>query len=106
MEVIIGLAILLGSLAGIVTSLALLWSKIIRPTYKFFGRVSDLVEVMHDLPEWCESVDETLKELKPNGGGSIKDKISKIQTSVDQHLEDHENVTPNCTSYVPILKAR
>ncbi len=88
MEVIIGLAILLGSLAGIVTSLALLWSKVLMPAYKFFGKVSDLVEVMHDLPEWCESVDKTLLELKPNGGGSIKDKVSNIQHLIGQHTTD------------------
>lgn len=88
MEVIIGIAILMTSLAGIVTSLGLLWIKVIKPSYRFFHRVSDLVEVMHDLPEWCQSVDEALLELKPNGGGSIKDKVTNIQHLVKTHTAD------------------
>ncbi len=88
MELVIGIAILMASLAGIVTSIALLWTKVVKPTYKFFHRVSDLVEVMHDLPEWCESVDSALSELRPNGGGSIKDKVTNIQHLIGQHTED------------------
>lgn len=93
MEVIIGIAILMTSLAGIVTSFALLWLKVVKPTFKFCRRLSTLVDVMHDLPEWCDSVDSALSELRPNGGGSMKDKINNIQHLVKSHTSD-----PRCHS--------
>ena len=88
MDSIIGLAILLTSLAGIVTSAALLWVKVIRPFIKFCRRACALVEVMHDLPEWQSSVDEALCELKPNGGGSMKDKVNTTYKLIKEHTED------------------
>ena len=88
MSTITGIAILLASLAGIVTSLTLLWVKVVRPFVKFCKRAGELVEVMHDLPEWCASVEEALLELKPNGGGTIKDKVTSIQNLMGEHVND------------------
>lgn len=88
MQTIIGVAILLTSLAGIVTSCALLWIKLIKPLFKFLRHIGEVVEVVQNLPEWCESVDEALGELRPNGGGSIKDRVNKIQILMQHHLND------------------
>ena len=88
MHLIIGVAILLTSLAGIVTSLALLWVKVVRPSVKFAARLTEVVEVIQTLPEWQDSVDECLSELRPNGGGSIKDKVTSIQSLMQEHIDD------------------
>lgn len=88
MDTITGIAILLTSLAGIVTSIALLWIKVVRPFMKFCKRAVQLVDAIQDLPEWCASVDEVLTELKPNGGGSVKDTLNEIQALMAKHVED------------------
>lgn len=95
MELIIAVSILLTSLAGIVVSLALLWTKVIKPAYRGIKKISKMAEVVHTLPEWCDSVDTVLKELKPNGGGSIKDvtnqtraEVEVLKTLVTSHISD------------------
>lgn len=88
MEMIVGIALILTSLAGIVTSAALLWVKIVKPTIKFIKRSSELADVVQQLPEWQNSVDEALKELRPNHGGSIKDKITYIKATLEHHISD------------------
>lgn len=90
MEAIIGTAILLTSLAGIVTSIALLWVKVIKPTLRFIKRSSEIADVVQNLPEWQSSVDEVLRELKPNHGGSMKDKITYIKAVLEKHIEDEK----------------
>lgn len=88
MHTIITLAILLTSLAGIVTSVALLWVKVVRPFMKFTKHIGDVVEVIQTLPEWQKSVDESLSELRPNGGGSMKDKLTSIERHMENHIHD------------------
>lgn len=91
MEAIIGVAILLTSLAGIVTSIALLWVKVLKPTLKFIRRASEVADVVQQLPEWQKSVDDVLKELRPNHGGSMKDKITTMKTLLEQHINDRDS---------------
>ncbi len=88
MQTIVGVAILLTSLAGIVTSIALLWVKVIRPFSRFCRRIGKVVDSMHDLPEWQASVDEALCELRPNGGGSMKDKVNNTHKLIKEHTQD------------------
>lgn len=90
MEAIIGAAILMTSLAGIVTSVALLWVKVIKPTLKFVKRSSEIADVVQKLPEWQESVDEVLRELKPNHGGSMKDKVTYIKAVLESHINNED----------------
>ena len=84
---IITISLLLAALAGIVTSCTLLWRKVVRPTWRFFRRLGQVVDVVVELPEWCSAVDEILLELKPNHGGSIKDKVHDIQARLVAHAE-------------------
>lgn len=85
---IITISLLLAALAGIVTSTTMLWRKVIKPTWKFLRRLGRVAEVIHELPEWCTSVDDVLLELRPNHGGSMKDKITTIQFLIEQHTQD------------------
>lgn len=95
MELIIAISILLTSLAGIVVSIALLWTKVIKPGYRGLKKIGRMAEVVHDLPQWCASVDTVLKELQPNGGGSIKDvtnqtraEVEVLKSLVTSHISD------------------
>jgi len=87
LETVITVSLLMAALAGIVTSATLLWRKVVKPTWKCVRRLSQVVDVVIDLPEWCATVDEILLELKPNHGGSVKDKINDIQTRLVVHSE-------------------
>ena len=91
MDTIIGISVLLAALAGIVTSTALLWVKVVRPFFRFTRRVGKVVDVVQDLPEWCLQVDDVLKELRPNHGGSIKDKVNAMSVLLEHHINDRES---------------
>ena len=48
------------------------------------------------LKNYVENVVDTVKELKPNGGSSIKDQINRLEAKVDrlfdmmiEHLQNH-----------------
>lgn len=50
------------------------------------------------LKNYIIGVIESLKELKPNGGSSLKDQINRVEEKVDklfdimiEHLKDHSN---------------
>jgi hypothetical protein len=85
MMFIISVAVFLAALAGIVTSVTLLWRKVVHPFWRFCRRLGRVAEVIHELPEWCAQVDTVLMELKPNHGGSVKDKILDIQERLMEH---------------------
>lgn len=70
------------------TSITLLWVKVLRPFFRFTKRIGKVVDVVQDLPEWCLQVDEALKELRPNHGGSIKDRIGAMKTLLEHHISD------------------
>lgn len=97
MEIFIGISVFLAALAGIVTSIALLWTKVVKPFFRFCRRIGKVADVVQELPEWCASVDEVLRELQPNHGGTIRDKvhaartdIAAIRTLVEHHMTDSE----------------
>lgn len=85
---ILGVSLLLAALAGIVTSIIVLWSKVVKPCFRIMSRLSKVVDVVCDLPEWCEAVDTSLAELRPNGGGSMKDRVNKIYQMTEAHIND------------------
>ncbi len=96
MSAILGVSILLAALAGIVTSMIVLWTKVIRPTFRVMTRLSKVIDVVLDLPEWCEAVDGTLSELRPNGGGSMKDRVNKIYHMTEDHIHDQTAHSAAC----------
>ncbi len=64
MDPISMLAVTLGAIAAIVTSLAIIYTKVIRPAWKVLQRMGDVTEVVVGLPEWQETVDSSIKEVK------------------------------------------
>jgi len=75
------LAIILGSLGGLGTVFTLFWKKVISP----------LVKLCKNQDFFVESVQEIRKELKTNGGNSIKDAIINLRDTC-QRIENRQRV--------------
>lgn len=83
----------LGIVAGTILALA----AILKPLYMMVRRVEQVhTKVMVDLPVWQEHVDKGLKQLYPNSGSSIHDKVTHTNDEllrVKRMLQDHLNDT-------------
>lgn len=88
METLIALSILLGAIAGIVTSVSLLWVKVVKPLWHFGKRCATVVDAVYDLPEWYTETNSILVELKPLEGVSIHQKLDNIQEMLEKHISD------------------
>ncbi len=82
---------------GIVAGTILALGAILKPLYMMVRRVEQVhTKVMVDLPVWQEHVDKGLKQLYPNSGSSIHDKVTKTNDDlvrVKQMLQEHLNDT-------------
>lgn len=82
---------------GIVAGALVALGAVLKPLYLMVRRVEQVhTKVMVDLPAWQEHVDRGLKELYPNSGSSIHDKVTntnKEVSNVKQMLADHLNDT-------------
>ena len=56
------------------------FKKVILPIWRFFKEYNEHKEL---LLKCNENIDAILKELRPNGGSSLKDQLSRIENSVD-----------------------
>lgn len=85
----------LGIIAGAILALGVIWTQGLRPVYRFLRRMEDMHDyILVELPEWQKKVDYGLKQLYPNGGSTILDKVDRTNTSVEevkQMLEAHLN---------------
>ena len=83
---------ILGAIAGGLISLGIIWSKGIMPVARFLKKIDNMYDRIEQLPEWCASVDESLKQLHPNGGKSLKDRVVQTHDMMTQHMADgHEH---------------
>lgn len=82
---------------GIVAGTILALGAILKPLYMMVRRVEQVhTKVMVDLPAWQEHVDTGLKQLYPNSGSSIHDKVTHTNqevTRLKNLLQDHINDT-------------
>ena len=82
---------------GIVAGAILALGAVLKPLYMMVRRVEQVHnKVMVDLPAWQEHVDRGLKELYPNSGSSIHDKVTgtnKDVTALKKLVQDHLNDT-------------
>lgn len=56
------------------------FKKVILPIWRFFKEYNEHKEL---LLKGNENIDAILKELRPNGGSSLKDQISRIENNID-----------------------
>ncbi len=80
---LITISLVLTAIVGIITSLAYLWSKVVVPFYRFCRRLGKVVDAVSDLPEWCESVDNSLQKIGP-----LKDEFSELTQVIRDHVDD------------------
>lgn len=83
---LITISLILTSIAGIVTSLGFLWKKVITPFYRFCKRLGKVVDVVSTIPEWCETVDDSLQQIGP-----MKDELTELNKAVREHI-DNESI--------------
>lgn len=85
----------LGIVAGGIIALGVIWSKFLKPLYKFGRRVEDIHDyILVELPAWQKKVDVGLTQLYPNHGTSIHDKVmgtNKTLEDVQRMLLEHLN---------------
>lgn len=100
----------IGIIAGAVLGLGVIWTSGIKPVYRFLRRM----EAMHDyilveLPTWQKEVNVGLKQLYPNSGSSIHDKVmctnekvtetgnelAQVRAMFEAHINDHTVHTSN-----------
>lgn len=82
---LITISLILTSLAGIVTSLALLWAKVAIPFYRFCKRLGVVVDTNLELPERLDSLDESVQQIGP-----IRDELQTLNEAVREHIDnDH-----------------
>ena len=85
----------LGYIAGALISIGVIWTKGVLPLVRFIKRMDAVYDQVEQLPEWCASVDESLKQLHPNGGRSLKDRVEQTHRMMVEHLSDgHDHTTP------------
>jgi hypothetical protein len=88
------LATNLAVIAGVIISLGVIWKKGIVPVFQTLKKLDQMYERVDSLPEWCQSVDESLKQLHPNGGKSLKDRVEDTHRMMVAHMadgHDHDN---------------
>lgn len=82
---------------GIIAGALLAFAAVLKPLYMMVRRVEQVHnKVMVDLPAWQEHVDRGLKELYPNSGSSIHDKVTNTNKEVNNLkslVQDHLNDT-------------
>lgn len=83
----------IGIVAGALLGLSVIWTQGIRPVYRAAKKMGEVHNyILVDLPEWQKKVDIGLKQLYPNGGSTILDKVNNTSRSVEevkQMLEEH-----------------
>lgn len=82
----------IGVIAGAIIGIGVIWRLLIKPLYKLIRKMEQVHAIILEFPDWKHKVDEGLRELHPNGGGSIKDTVNATQTEIveiRQLVEDH-----------------
>lgn len=88
----------IGIVAGAIVGLGVIWAQGLKPIYRFSRRMEAMHDyIMVDLPQWQQKVDVGLKQLLPNGGSTILDKVNETNRSVadvkrmlEEHLHDRD----------------
>jgi hypothetical protein len=78
------------AVSGALVALGVIWTKGVRPLWRFLRRVENVhTLIIEDLPafmqntvEWQANADNVLKQLQPNSGSSMFDRVKRIE----QHL--------------------
>jgi PAS domain S-box-containing protein len=82
-SIISTLIISVGGLSTAVLAMYGIWSKMLKPFIKESRHKRDrLAKAIDHIESISTQLEEVSKELKPNGGGSIKDQVKQISTDI------------------------
>lgn len=68
---------LLGVVAGGIVSISVIWNKGLKPVYRTLRKMDQMYERIEALPDWCNSVDEKLRDT---------------HQMLVEHIQDHNHV--------------
>lgn len=88
---VIDICIWLAAFAGGLTALGVIWTKGVRPLYRFFRRVEEVHSLItDDLPVFIDSTNSVLKQLQPNSGSSMFDRVARTEQLIMRHINNSE----------------
>ncbi len=104
----------LGAIAGALIALGVIWTQGLRPLYRFLRRIEDVHRlIVEDLPpfmanttEWQAGADVLLKQLKPNSGSSMFDRVARIERVVQSQPQMQVNITDSGVHPVTTVETR
>jgi hypothetical protein len=79
-------AAVLALVAGILTSLGIIYRFAVRPLIKGVAKVHAVFEMVMDLDERITSIEERTRQLTNNGGSHMKDAIERIEKKIDTEV--------------------
>ena len=91
----------IGIIAGAILGLGVIWTQGVKPVYRAarkMGEVHDYILV--ELPTWQKKVDDGLKQLYPNSGSSIHDKVTCTNDKVEETGRKLEEVRAMLESHL------
>ncbi|WP_330242004.1 hypothetical protein [Streptomyces sp. NBC_00525] len=99
----------LGVVAGGLVSLGVIWTKGVRPLWRFLRRVEAVHELiidelpafMRDTREWQAAKDPVLKQLQPNSGSSMFDRVMRTEELLQDHVS---NKAIHAPTYSPMMR--
>jgi hypothetical protein len=77
----------IGVIAGGLVALGIIWKSGLLPLYRFLRKMDDVHTIILEFPNWKDGVNDKLKQLEPNGGGSMKDIVTRSGNDI-QHLKE------------------
>lgn len=98
----------LALIAGGLIALGVIWTKGLRPLYGFLRRIEDVHQlIIEELPvhmsevkdfmsttrAWQTDTDRLTKQLKPNSGSSLFDRVVRIERVVNSQPQTQINIT-------------
>lgn len=88
---------LLGLIAGGIVAVGVIWKAGLVPVYHLVRKIEEAHDLILEFPEWQDKVNQSLAQLHPNGGSSIKDvvdttksEVCQLRELVETHVKDPE----------------
>lgn len=90
-------AVLTAAVATIVTALGVIWRNALRPLVQGVTKIADRIEIVNEVPEKLETlafsvtalartverIDRRTRQLEPNAGTSMADKVARIERNTE-----------------------
>lgn len=79
-------AISLGLVAGILTSLGIIWVKGVKPVVIGVRKIGAVFDKVMEYDERISEIEQRTRQLTNNGGSHMKDAVERIERKLDSEL--------------------